>query len=62
LRWSSATLFGLAADGSRVPVGILSARFAASRLAKIAPKSETPIEPPTCRKSVEPDVATPRSS
>ena len=38
------------------------ARFAASRLAKIAPKSETPIEPPICRKSVEPEVATPSSS
>ena len=32
---------------------------ACRRLAKIVPKIETPIEPPICRKSVEPDVATP---
>ena len=32
----------------------------ASRFAKIAPNTDTPIEPPIWRKSVEPEVATPR--
>ena len=41
------------------PAGSREASSAARRLAKIAPKSATPIEPPIWRKSVEPDVATP---
>ena len=32
-----------------------------SRLTKIVPKSATPIEPPICRDSVDPEVATPSS-
>ena len=39
--------------------GSREASSCASRFAKIAPKTETPIEPPIWRKSVEPDVATP---
>ena len=39
--------------------GSRSASSVASRLAKIAPKIETPIEPPIWRNSVEPEVATP---
>ena len=50
----------LAAAGR--PGGSALATFVASRLAKIAPKIETPIEPPTWRKSVEPEVATPSCS
>ena len=53
---------GLTASGSCVPGGSASARLLASWLAKIAPKTETPIEPPTCRKSVDPEVATPSCS
>jgi hypothetical protein len=42
------------------PVDSRSASPVARRLAKIAPNSETPTEPPIWRKSAEPDVATPR--
>ena len=34
-------------------------RCPASSCAKSAPKTATPIEPPTCRNSVDPDDATP---
>ncbi len=44
------------------PGGSAAASSAASRLAKIAPKTATPTEPPTWRNSVDPEVATPSSS
>ena len=45
---------GLAVFGIRTP-GSCSARFAARRLAKIAPKRAIPIEPPICRNRIDPD-------
>ena len=51
---------GLATVGTCAPAGRRAASSSTSLLAKIAPNAETPIEPPTCRKSVEPEVATPR--
>jgi hypothetical protein len=59
---SWAIAFGLPASGGVVPAGNSEARLVASLLAKIAPKIETPIDPPTWRNSDETEVATPSCS
>ena len=51
---SCAIAAGFGAAGSATPAGKLSARCLASWFANTAPNAATPIEPPTCRKSVEP--------
>src|SRR5439155_25064024 len=51
---------GLALDGMGAPGGRRSARLVCSRFAKIAPKIESPTDPPIERNSVDPEVATPR--
>ncbi len=43
------------------PDGSSRERFELSRAAKIAPRTAVPSEPPISRKSVAPEVATPRS-
>jgi hypothetical protein len=43
----------------RCAFGSHCASSVCNRLVKIAPKSDTPIEPPIWRNIVEPDVATP---
>jgi hypothetical protein len=55
------TIAGLAVVGIFAPGGSREASSPASRFEKIAPKAATPIEPPTWRNSVEPEVATPSS-
>src|SRR5204862_1050102 len=56
------TSSGLAVVGGLTPGGSLPARCLASWFAKIAPKIETPTDPPICRNIVDDDVATPRYS
>src|SRR6266550_4643828 len=56
-RWR--TTCGLTLLGGWTPGGSADARWPWSRFAKIAPKIAIPTEPPICRKSSEPAVATP---
>jgi hypothetical protein len=52
---------GLTSVGTCTPCGTRWASSWLRRFVKIAPKTETPIEPPIWRASDEPDVATPSS-
>ena len=56
--WTTA---GLAWAGACTPAGSALGELVTEPFVKIAPKTETPIEPPTCLNSVEPEVATPSS-